>query len=293
MTNTAGCEGIRDGNAPVFAFGFDDVKPGWVYSTEDGLPNVCTSIPRDAPSATKTGRVCKGCYKPSMDPDGEMALFCGSKFYTEGMNYGDPLDHQRRIDCFEAAELLYLHAAAKGHPYAFLNLGYVYSYDRCEGDYWGHWDKLVYEKGPQGYRFVRHYSDDTAPYPCDERAYECYRAAAKAGVAEACYKLGDMLRDGRGCEMDLEEAFAWFSRAYELGTKDEPVVWGSAALRLGHAHEEGEGCVQSFEDACSWYELATTGLGIAVRYGEGWYRSALRRAERGFKRVQQELSGKY
>lgn len=42
-----------------------------------------------------------------------------------------------------------------------------------------------------------------------------------------------------------------------------------------------------------WYELATTGLGIAVRSGEDWYRGVHRRAEAGLKRVRQELSGEY
>ena len=32
------------------------------------------------------------------------------------------------------------------HPYAYLGLGYVYSYDRCEGDYWGHWEHLEYRQ---------------------------------------------------------------------------------------------------------------------------------------------------
>jgi TPR repeat protein len=64
-------------------------------------------------------------------------------------------------------------------------------------------------------------------------------------------------------------------------------------LRLGRAHEEGEGCEQSFTEACTWYERATTGLSIAVRGGENWYRGALRRAEAGLSRVRQEIEGTY
>ena len=45
-------------------------------------------------------------------------------------------EHEKRIMCFQAAELLYLHASKKGNPIGDLNLGYVYSYDRCEGRYW-------------------------------------------------------------------------------------------------------------------------------------------------------------
>ncbi|MBR3315649.1 MAG: SEL1-like repeat protein [Atopobiaceae bacterium] len=301
MTSMPGCQGKTGCNAPIYAFGFDGVFDGWAYTDAAGLPDVCTSIPVDEPMPGRTGRLCKGCYRPSIDPDGEMALFCGSQFYDEGLGYVDEADHARRIDCFRAAELLYLHAAAKGQPYAFLNLGYVYSYDRCEGDYWGHWDDLVYEENwvdesgryHHGSRYARYYSEDLPPYPCNERAVECFRTAAEAGVAEACYKLGDLLRDGRGCKMSLDDAFHWFRRAWELGQDEEPVVWGSAALRLGNAYEEGEGCAQSFAAALVWYERATTGLFIAVSDGDLWYRSALRRAEAGFARARQELDGRY
>lgn len=112
-------------------------------------------------------------------------------------------------------------------------------------------------------------------------------------MGEACYKLGDMLRDGRGCEVDLAQAFEWFSKAYELTKDDRPHLWGSAALRLGVAYEEGEGCDHSFEKAKHWYEIAVTGLGAEARSGGSWYRGALRRAEAGLTRVCQELDGRY
>lgn len=184
-------------------------------------------------------------------------------------------EHERRVLCFQAAELLYLHASRQGHPIADLNLGYVYSYDRCEGHYWN--------ADPAG----------SVPFDCDVHAYRHYRSAAEAGVAEACYKLGDLLRDGRGCKADPREAYSWFLRAYKLGKSGDPVIWGSAALRLGTSCENGEGCPQSFKAALDWYEKATTGLGIAVRAGDSWYRGALRRAKAGLARTHQELDGRY
>jgi hypothetical protein len=194
----------------------------------------------------------------------------------------DPeFEHEKRIMCFEAAELLYLHAARKDNLYGHLNLGYVYSYDRCEGRYWE--ARMTWETA----------EDLQTPYPHLEKAVEHYRAAASAGLAEACYKLGDHLRDGRGCEADPKKACQWFRKAFMLGIDKEPVIWGSAALRLGHAYEEGEGCEQSFEEALDWYERATTGLGIAVRGDEQWYRRAYRRAKAGLARVRQELDGRY
>lgn len=70
------------------------------------------------------------------DEDGNDALFYGGGYYDEGMSYTDPANHEKRIECFQAAELLYRHAAGRGNAVASLCLGYVYSYDRCEGRYW-------------------------------------------------------------------------------------------------------------------------------------------------------------
>lgn len=209
------------------------------------------------------------------------ALRYGSGYYQEGMSCDPVFENEKRILCFQAAELLYLHASEKGNVIADCNLGYVYSYDRCEGDYW---EKRTTWETEEDYR---------RPYPHLEKACEHFRKAAEAGIAEACYKLGDLLRDGRGCDVDFDEAFEWFVRAYDLGKFEAPVVWGSAALRLGRAFEEGEGCIQSFDKALVWYERAATGIDIAVRAGEDWYRGALRRAEKGLARARQELSGEY
>lgn len=85
--------------------------------------------------------------------------------------------------------------------------------------------------------------------------------------------------------MDPGKAYRWYRRAYDLGKSDAPVYWGSAALGLGRACEEGEGCAQSFEGARGWYSRAVTGLSIAVREGESWYRGALKSAEAGLARV--------
>ena len=277
MTNWNGHGGSWGGDAPVYSTDFDQTMEGQACP----YPDVWITTQRWKPSERRTGRDCIGRYTPTEDPSGWQALKFGGAYYNEGMSCDPESEHEKRVLCFEAAELLYLHAAHNGNPYGHLNLGYVYSYDRCEGRYWGKGTTWETEENPR------------APYPHLEKAIEHYRAAASAGIAEACYKLGDHLRDGRGCEADPSEAFRWFCKAYELGRDQEPVVWGSAALRLGHACEEGEGCQQSFEEAMEWYERAATGLGIAVRGDEQWYRGALHRANAGLARVRQELDGRY
>lgn len=54
-------------------------------------------------------------FEEEPDPNGNIALSYGANYYIEGMSYTDPEDRETRIQCFQAAETLYLHAAAKGN----------------------------------------------------------------------------------------------------------------------------------------------------------------------------------
>ena len=262
-------------DAPVLELDFGN----W-SGADNQYPGVWITVPVEDEDGNYAGRTYVTVY-PSADepdPDGFVALNYGGRYYDEGMSCSDAADHEKRIDCFKAAELLYLHAADKGNPYAYLCLGYVYSYNRCEGDF---------------FRDMRHeeaLKDCTQPYPREQRAFECLKVAAEAGIAEGCYKLGDMYKHGMGCEPDAAAAFACYKRAFELGKHDEPVIWGSVALRLGDAFENGFGCEQSFEQAHKWYAQAATGLEIAVNAGEWYYERALAGARAGLKRVAQELA---
>ena len=207
------------------------------------------------------------------DPDGEEAIWEGGGYYEEAMSIADPAERAERIRLFQAAEQLYLQAAERGHVIADLNLGYVYSYDRCEGRYW------------------REGGDDASrPYPREERAFECLNVAAQADIPEACYKLGDMFKHGMGCEADANEAFRWYVRASELSAQESPVILGSVALRLAGCYEEGFGCEQDFELALKWYRRSVAGLDAAVDAGETWYEKALASARAGVKRCEQEIA---
>lgn len=219
---------------------------------------------------------------PDPDPEGWQALSFGGDYYDEGMACEDK---SRRIDCFRAAELLYLHSSYRGNPYADLCLGYIYSYDRCQGNY------LLTWWSPSGtYDDVYEHPE---AFPADEEACKRFKAAAEAGIAEACYKYGDMLKAGRGCTADASLAYQQFVRAYDLGRHDRARIWGSAALRLATCFEEGAGVRQSLRQALSWYEKAETGLSAAIREGDTWYRGALAHSKSGVVRMRQEISGQY
>ena len=213
------------------------------------------------------------------DEDGEDALYYGGCYYEEAMEYTDSADREKRVDCFRAAEIFYRHSAGRGNAAAYMCLGYVYSYDRCEGRYW---------VDP----FTLNTAEDYArPYPREQRAFECFSCAAEAGIPEACYKLGDLYKRGIGCEPDAAEAFRWYARASELSAGEDPVVLGSTALRLAGSYEEGFGCAQDFARALEWYRHAVAALDVAVEAGEDWYEKALAQARAGEKRCKQEIQG--
>lgn len=256
-------------DAPVLEVCFDIEQS---YPNGDVLPGLWITEPVEDGAGAVLGRTYVLRYDPRDDRDGDDALWYGGDYYNEAMGYTDSADRAKRVDCFRAAELLYRHAAGKGNAVANLCLGYVYSYDRCEGNYWVNSPELA-----------------ATPYPREERAFECLSIAAEADIAEACYKLGDMYKHGTGCVPDAAAAFRWYARASELMAQESPVVLGSVALRLGGCYEEGFGCAQDFSRALAWYQRAVAGLSAAVEAGESWYEKALAGARDGMKRCEQEL----
>lgn len=214
----------------------------------------------------------------SYDTDGSDALYRGGGYYDEAMSYTDVNDRQKRLDCFRAAELLYRRAAKRGNAFANLCLGYVYSYDRCEGKYWR--DPIMPALNEM----------HEQSFSREEQAFKCFSLAAEADICEACYKLGDLYKHGMGCEPDTAEAFRWYVRASELAERVPPFILGSVALRLAGCYEEGMGCTQDFARAAEWYEKAVTGLEIGVENGATWYEKALAGARAGLKRCRQETA---
>lgn len=209
------------------------------------------------------------------DPDGSIALRIGADFYTEGFETSLQALYQNRIDCFRVAEIMYRHAAGRGNLDAFMNLGYVYGYDRCDGSYCHSAFDL--------HRGETQKSRDALAYQCLERATH------RRHNGEALYKLGDLVKHGRGCERDLARALSLYRQAFESSRHDSPRVWGSAALRLGDAYADGRGCDVDFAEALRWYRLADTGLTLTVDAGDTWYERPLFHARASIADMEQEL----
>lgn len=268
---------------PVFEFDFSDFR-----ETKAGrLPLIWVTVPLyettggDEPLRRDRIDCWPQFYEDDAAPqDDETPLQYGSWYYNEAMRYQAPDEHEMRVEAFQAAEVLYLWAAAAGNVQAVVNLGYIYSYDRCENGYWARTLRII-----EG-------DDDAYGWECprDAWAYACWQHGAERGHAESCYKLGDFQKYGRGCAKDEAAALASYRRGYELSKGDGDGYWGPPALRLATCYEEGIGCDPDFEQARHWYGIARAGLSIIVNSGNWYYRRSLNQAEDGAKRMDQELS---
>lgn len=248
------------------------------YENGDRLPGVwITSAVYDFDD-NYLGHTYTMPYVASGDPGGEEALFYGGGLYDDGMRLSNAVFTEARLDCFKAAELLYRHSAGKGNAVAKLCLGYVYYYDRCEGSYWVNLDELETDE------------DYLRPFPREERAFECFKAAAGAGLPEAFYKLGDCYKKGIGCDVDEHKTFLSYVQAAKHDEGDVDYLSGSIALRLAGCYEEGIGCNHDFRRALEQYETAEKYLDAAVSAGDSYYKGALCGAHNGAIRCRQELS---
>lgn len=256
-----------DSEVPVYEldqawFDSDCAYPGvWVTRPEQDVDD---EYYRGLPVLYPTG--CKD------DPEGHIAFSLGADYYNEAMGYVDARDHQKRIECFKAAEILYLNAAERGNMMAVLSLGYVYSYDRCEGRY---------------FQDVRE-RDAVEKVDHQARAFECFRRAADCGITEAYYKLGDMYEMGIGCEEDPAKAFEMYARAHGEAHSSDMYARSGAALRLGSCFERAYGCERNVELALCMYEEAELFFERIVATGDWFYEKSLARAQKGVTRMTQE-----
>jgi TPR repeat protein len=125
-----------------------------------------------------------------------------------------------------------------------------------------------------------------------DRAIECYSTAAKEGVSEAEYNLGDIyINKKQSAKRNTQEAFKWFSKAAKNGNV-------MAQCSLAHLYEKGIGVEKSYIKALHWYSLAAemgytpaqlsiarihrTGQGVLQDYNKAieWYNCAAKGGNR-------------
>ena len=243
------------------------------------LPRVWISEPvRDVDTGVILRRDFVASYPCDDDAAGKRAYEYGCAYFAEALTYSSSSDASSRSECFQAAELLFLHAASRGCMKAYVKLGILYADDLCEGVYWAQRDLFA----------------EDLLLALSARAVDCFSRAAASGDAEACRRLGEMVALGRGCRADERHAFDLLMRAFELATlADDPAQCGHAALCIAQAYEAGAGCEHSFRRAYAWYRIAEEELAYVVEEG-GWYFKRPRaKAVLGARRMRQELLGGY
>lgn len=117
----------RDDKMPVFEID----RIGTIY--EEKLPRIWLSEQLFNTRHDGKGRVFVECYPSGPDIGGEKALELGDRYLGEGCKTkrnGFSADFK---ECFQAAEILYLHAVRRGNRDAARRLREMYEKDLCDG----------------------------------------------------------------------------------------------------------------------------------------------------------------
>ncbi|KAA8493256.1 putative cysteine-rich receptor-like protein kinase 39 [Porphyridium purpureum] len=110
-------------------------------------------------------------------------------------------------------------------------------------------------------------------------AYEYFKLAAEAGVAEGQFRLGKILLDGsHGASLHLEHGAGWVRAAAEKGHTD-------AIIEYGRCHHSGRGMPQNWSLAKEWYAKAAK-LGSSV--GSEWLLASEAEEQTALSRKQNE-----
>lgn len=258
---------------PVFALDFSKA------AVRGALPRIWVSEPVwDEGRGGCCGREVTASYPCDGDANGERAYSLGMACFGEGLSYSRAEDAAVRVDCFRAAEILFLHAAARGSVSAHEALGSLYEGDLCRGSYFG----------------VLSGEDAPSASCLDAKAVGHFSHAAARGSAEACVRLGELAAAGRGCERDERRALDLYVRGFGLAdAAGDASVGGNAALLIAQAYEQGAGCEQSFKRAYAWYRIAEDELAYVVDEGAWRFKRPRAKAVMGVKRMRQELVGGY
>lgn len=105
-------------------------------SLSDELPRIWLSE-KVANTASDDGRrVFVESYPSGFDYKGNKALELGDRYLGEGLKMPEYSNSCESVDCFTAAEILYMHALRRGNRCAVSRLKYIYDRDLCQGRYW-------------------------------------------------------------------------------------------------------------------------------------------------------------
>lgn len=117
--------------------------------------------------------------------------------------------------------------------------------------------------------YIYYYGRVNNGVPQYEEAYKYFSLAAFYGFYEAVYKVGDMIRDGKGTFKNEEAAFRMYSWVYDdnylhfLQGRGE--VLSDAALRIGSCYKNGVGVRKNLMLAYRYYLIAKVSVEERMR----------------------------
>lgn len=226
-------------------------KPG-------ALPRIWLTEPSNASDGAH-GREYSAVYPSGPDAGGARAEELGERCFAEGLSTAAVADGALRIQCFQAAEMCFLHAAARGSLQAKVRLAVIYREDLCAGVSW------LQASDPRR--------------SLGARAAALLIEAADEGSAEACW----LLADGEGVSR------YWAMRALKLASPESAWQQGNAWLRFARAAEAQAADLSGIAVAHEAYACALQALSASEDMGD-WHAKRYRaEAQRGANRMHQEL----
>lgn len=226
-------------------------KPG-------ALPRIWLTEPSSASNGAH-GREYSAVYPSGPDANGVRAEELGERCFAEGLSSAAVADGALRIQCFQAAEICFLHAAVRGSLQAKVRLAVIYREDLCAGASW-----------------LEAHEPRRSP---NARAVSLLKEAAADGSAEACW----LLADGEGVSR------YWAMRALKLASPESAWQQGNAWLRFARAAEAQAADLSGIAVAHEAYSCALQALSTCENEGD-WHAKRYRmEAQRGAARMHQEL----
>ena len=234
---------------------------------EGGLPRIWVSEP--APDGR--GRTFVASYPCGADRGGWRALELAEVYFSEALGLPGEEHRRRRVDCYRAAEMLLLHAAARGSVGAHCRLGVIYEGDLCEGAYWdGLADRQALHKAD---------TPATSAPTCTSPSAPIMVTASAAGVWAIWWpRVGDALPRRLGLSRCTGEPSIWRAgastrtvrvRATPRCASPAPSSWDAAASRTSAGRAPGTGW-PPLASAPPSTPVSGTSSASASRLAAGW-----------------------
>lgn len=111
-----------------------------------------------------------------------------------------------------------------------------------------------------------------------KQAFYLFQSEAEKGNALAMFNMGRVFTDGLGVEIDIEESYKWYEKAFNTFHKvEDKKSWKYTEYRIGKMYSQGLGTEVQYERAAYWltlsaeerYKFAEYSLGGLYYRGQG------------------------